>query len=339
MRFIEVHFDPLPVDGVRARVGRQRVHVSGRGFETLERFVVVVEEDHLIVNMVAGEQQPHGRRERKPAVRAVGREAFVAEIRRHALRQHIQIGERVHREVLVPDAHHARVETDILVDDRTPLVREGEVTGQQPGVVRRTDDLRFREPLDAHEARIVQNTFHLLRGFQKARHGVRVAHLPRDDETPAQDGRGARLTHPLRCGLRNEQVARVAQVRPLVEMTLVGTREKAPLGTVVRSLVSLLDKEILLVDDGVVRQHLQGFEPCTVQCFVLLAREGEEFGQRDAVSRGDVGELGDDAVVLDAQKWEFRFQGRGFQGSAHRITVLRFEGYECVAAAGWPDDG
>ena len=325
MRLIEVHFDPLAVDGVRARIGRQRVHVPGRGFETLERFVVVVEEDHLIVDMVAGEQQSHGRRERKPAVRAVGREALVAEIRRHALRQHVQIGERVHREVLVPDAHRPRVETDILVDDRTPLVREGEVTCQQPRIVRRADDLGFRKPLDTYEARIVQNALHLLRGFQKARHGIRVAHLPRDDEAPAQDGRSARLTHPLRCGLRNEQVARVAQVRPLVEMTLVGTREKAPLGTVVRSLVSLLDKEILLVDDGVIRQHLQGFEPCAVQRFVLLAREGEEFGQRDAVGRGDVGEFGDDAVVLDTQQREFRFQGRGFQCSAHKLMVLRFD--------------
>ena len=287
--------------------------------------------------MVAGEQQPHGRRERKPAVRAVGREAFVAEIRRHALRQHVQIGERVHREVLVPDTHHVRVETDILVDDRTLFVREGEVTGQQPGVVRRADDLRFREPLYAHEARIVQNALHLLRGFQKARHSVRVAHLPRDDETTAQDGRGAGLTHPFGRGFRNEQVACVAQVGSLVEMTLVGTREKAPLGAVVQSLVSLLDEEVLFVDDGVIRQHLQGFEPCTVQRFVLLAREGEEFGQQDAVSRGDVGELGDDAVVLDPQQGEFRFQGRGFQGSAHKLMILWFD--ESATAARRPGGG
>ena len=67
----------------------------------------------------------------------------------------------------------------------------------------------------------------------------------------------------------------MAQVGPLVEMTLVGTREKAPLGAVVRSRIPLLDKEILLVDDGVVRQNFQGFEPGAVQRFVLLAREGE----------------------------------------------------------------
>ena len=283
--------------------------------------------------MVAREQQPHGRREREAAVRAVGREALVAEIRRHALRQHVQIGECVHREELISDAHRSRIEADVFVYDRKPLVRKSEITGQQPGVVRRADDLVFRKPFDAHEARIVQDAFHLLRGFQKARHGVRVAHLPRDDETPAQHGRGTRLPHPLGRGLRDIEVARMAQIGSLVEVTLVGAGEKAPLGAVLRSRIPLLDEEVLLVDDGVVRQHLQGFEPCAVQRFVLLAREGEKFGQRDAVGRGDVGELRDDAVVLDAQQREFRFQGRGFQGSAHRITVLRFDGCGPCGAA------
>ena len=136
----------------------------------------------------------------------------------------------------------------------------------------------------------------------------------------------------------------MAQVGPLVEMTFVRAGEKAPLGTLLRSRVSFFDKEVLFVDDGVIRQHFQGFEPCAVQCFVFLGREGEEFGQCDAVGRSDVGELGDDAVVLDSQKWKFRFQGRGFQGSAHRITVLRFDenataarrpgGERCAADAG-----
>ena len=246
----------------------------------------------------------------------------------------------MHREVLVSDAHHVRVEADVFIDDRLPLVREGEVAGQQSGVVRRADDFGLREPLDAHEARVVQDALHLFRGLQKARHGIRVAHLPRDEEAPAEDGRGTGLPHPLGRGLRDEQVARVAQVGPLVEVALIGTGEKAPLGALLRSRISLLDKEVLLVDDGIVRQHLQGFEPCAVQRFVLLAREGEEFGQRDAVGRGDVGELRDDAVVLDLQKREFRFQGRGFQCSAHRITVLRFDGCRpCRAAARRPGGG
>ena len=45
----------------------------------------------------------------------------------------------------------------------------------------------------------------------------------------------------------------MAQVGALVEVALVGAREETPLGAVLRGLVSLLDKEVLLVDDGVVR--------------------------------------------------------------------------------------
>lgn len=90
---------------------------------------------------------PRGR-EREPALRTVGREALVAEVRRDALRQEIQIGERVHREQFVADAHHARIETDVLVDRGLPLVREGEVTGQQPRIGIRADDLRLREAVD-----------------------------------------------------------------------------------------------------------------------------------------------------------------------------------------------
>ena len=127
------------------------------------------------------------------------------------------------------------------------------------------------------------------------------------------------------------------QVGPLVEVALVGAGEKAPLGALLRSRVSFFDKEVLLVDDRVIRQHSQGFEPCAVQRFVLLAREGEEFGQRNAVGCRDVGEFGDDAVVLDAQQREFRFQCRGFQGSAHRIMVLRFD--ESATAARQPGGG
>ena len=253
MGFVQVEVDPLAVDGVGARIGGQRGHVAGRGLQPLERLVVVVEEEHLVINMIAREQQPHGRGEREAAVRAVGREALVAEIRCHALRHRIQIGERVHRDVLVPDAHHPRVEADVLVDRGLPLVREGEVAGQQPGVVRRADDLLLRKPLKPHEARFIEDALHLTSSVHEAREGILVAALPRDDEAPAEDGRGAGLTHPLGRGLRDVEVTGMPQERPLVEVTLVGARQKAPLGAVARGGVALLDEVVLLVDDGVVR--------------------------------------------------------------------------------------
>ena len=148
MGFVQVEVDPLLVQGIAARVVRQRVHVAGPGLEPLEGLVVVVQKEILVVDVRASEQQPRGGREREPALRAVGRETLVAEIRRNALRQEIQIGERMHREQLVSDAHRARIETDVLVDRCLPLVRECEVTGQQPRIGIRADDLRLREAVD-----------------------------------------------------------------------------------------------------------------------------------------------------------------------------------------------
>ena len=62
------------------------------------------------------------------------------------------------------------------------------------------------------------------------------------------------------------------QERPLVEVTLVGACQKAPLPTVARGSVAFLDEVVLLVDDGVVRQYPQGLDPCPVHGFVLFAR-------------------------------------------------------------------
>lgn len=268
---------------------------------------------------------PRGR-EREPALRAVGRETLVAEVRRNALRQEIQIRERVHREQFVADAHHARVEADVLVDCGLPLVRECEVTGQQPRIGIRADDLRLREAVDPQQPRIVQDALHLGNALQKAGHGLPVADLLRDDEAPAQHGRGTRLPQPFGGALRDEKVADVAQKGTLVEVTLIGPGEKRAFGLGIGCFVTLLDEEVLLVDDGVVRENLQRLDPGGVQRLVLLGRQGEELRERHAEGGRHVGELRKDAVPLDGQQWEFRLEGRSFQGSSHGISVwVRFD--------------
>ena len=280
----------------------------------------------LVVDVRASEQQPRGGRKREPALRAVGRETLVAEIRRNALRQEIQIRECVHREQLVADAHHARVEADVLVDRGLPLVREREVAGQQPRIGIRADDLRLREAVNPQQPRIVQNTLHLGDALQKPGHGIPVADLLRDDEAPAQHGRGARLPQPLGGALRDEEVAGVAQKGSFVEVALIGPGEKRALGLGIGGFVTLLDEEVLLVDDGVVREDLQGLDPGGVQHLVLLSRQGKELRERHAEGGRYVGELRKDAVPLDGQQREFRLKGRSFQGSSHGISVwVRFD--------------
>ena len=232
----------------------------------------------------------------------------------------------MHREQLVADAHHARIKTYILVDRCLPLVRECEVAGQQPRIGIRSDDLRLREAVDPQQPRIVQDALHLGNTLQKTGHGLPVADLLRDDKAPAQNGRGTCLPQPFGGALRDEEVAGVAQKGTLVEVTLIGPGEKRALGLGIGCFITLLDEEVLLVDDGVVREDLQRLDPGGVQRLVLLGRQGEELRERHAEGGRHVGELREDAVALDGQQREFRLKGRSFQGSSHGISVwVRFD--------------
>ena len=113
----------------------------------------------------------------------------------------------------------------------------------------------------------------------------------------------------------------MAQKGAFVEVAFIGPGEKRALGLGIGGFVTLLNEEILLVDDGVVREDLQRLDPGGVQCLVLLGRQGEEFRERHAEGGRYVGELRENAVPLDGQQREFRLEGRSFQGSSHGISV------------------
>ena len=224
---------------------------------------------------------------------------------------------------LVAYAHPARIEADVLTDDRLLFIRQREVAGQQTCVLLRADDFVRREAFESQQPGVIQNAFHLPYGIHEAGDGIRIPHLLRDDDAPAQ-GREIALAAQLLPGRhRDEQAARMFQVRPLVEMPLERARKKTLLPPVVGGHIALLDEAVLLVHDGMRRQHFQGFEPCRMDRLVLGARHGEQLGQRNAECRRDVGILRQDAVLLDGQKRKLRFQRGCSQGSSHDITVLR----------------
>jgi len=62
---------PLPVDLVAARVARQRLHIACGLLETPQVLRAVVEEDVLVPNVVARQEQSHGRGETQPAVASI----------------------------------------------------------------------------------------------------------------------------------------------------------------------------------------------------------------------------------------------------------------------------
>ena len=100
--------------------------------------------------MVARQQQTHRSRERQAAVAPVRREPFETAVRRNLLRQVVQIRERVQAQRIVADLHSSGVQPHVLQYCRVVL-RECEVLFQNPGLFRRADDLRFREPFDLED--------------------------------------------------------------------------------------------------------------------------------------------------------------------------------------------
>ena len=73
VRLVQVFLDPSLVDLVGAGVAGERVHVPGGLLEAFQVLPVVVDEDVLVVAMVAVQQHAHRGGERQAAVRAVSR--------------------------------------------------------------------------------------------------------------------------------------------------------------------------------------------------------------------------------------------------------------------------
>ena len=93
-------------------------------------------------------------------------------------------------------------------------------------------------------------------------------------------------------------------------------------GTNLRGVI-LLDKEVLLVYDTVVRQDLDRLGPCRVYRLILRLCDGEEFGKLHTIADRDVGILADDAVVLNRQNRELAFEGSCFHYISHDFLFLR----------------
>ena len=71
MGHIEVLLYPLLVDLVASTIACQRVHVSRLLLKTLEGRITILDEEVLIVNMVAGKEQAYWRGKAQAAVTAI----------------------------------------------------------------------------------------------------------------------------------------------------------------------------------------------------------------------------------------------------------------------------
>ena len=69
---IEILLYPLLVDLVATAIACQRVHVPCLLFETFQVDITVLDEEVLVIDMVAGQHQPYGRGKGKTTVTPVG---------------------------------------------------------------------------------------------------------------------------------------------------------------------------------------------------------------------------------------------------------------------------
>ena len=225
-------------------------------------------------------------------------------------------------EHIVSDLHFPGSEGDVLQTGRV-LLREREILFDNARGGFSTDNLFVRQPDHANQAAVVHDTLELPAAFQEACDGILVLHLLGDDE-PAREGIEAagRAAVFLR-GLGQEQIAGMVQVRPLIEMSFKTAAEETQVIPADVGPVALLDEDVLLVDDAVIRQNPDSLRPCGMEGLVLGACQREHFRKLHPVDHGDVGILADDASVLDGHQREPAFQRGGFHYISH---TLRFFG-------------
>ena len=258
----------------------------------------VVYEHVQVADMVTGQHQPHGGSEGEAAVAAVRGEFLVASVGLYRAGQVIRVGERIHREPLVADAHFRAPEPDVLQRGGV-LLREGEGFLHQAGFPFPSGDLLRREPFQTDQPGVADDALELLHRFQETDHTVLVPHLLGEDMPPAEDGEVALLPHAFLRGTGDEQVREMVQEGTLVEMELEAAVQESQLLLVGTRLVPLLQKSVLAVDDGMMGQDPDRLRPCAVHGLVIGGGEGEDFRQEDLEPDGHVRVLGEDASLFD----------------------------------------
>ena len=218
VRLVQVAVYPLAVDAVAPRIARERLHIPCGLLEFLEVLLAVVDNHVLVVDVVAGEQQPHRGGEGEAAVRAVGGEFLIPGVGSHRAGQVFRVGQGVQAQAVVADAHLPCREVDVL-QCGVAFGHEREVTLYQSGFAVRPHNLVGGEASQPDEAAVVDDALELFRCLHELRGGFLVKHL-RDDMPPAQ--RAEIALHPVTLlrRLGQVEVARVLQVRTLVEVTL-----------------------------------------------------------------------------------------------------------------------
>jgi len=248
---------------------------------------VVVQEDVLVIDVVARQQYPDRGGERQAAVAPVSGQLFKPCVRPDLSGQIFHVREGVQAQDVVPDAHFFRVQPDVFqaggiclrerevfLDDARPSVLPGDFRGVQAG--------------KADKTAVVHNPLELPDRLDEFRCRFPVRYLLRHNPAPAEGGEVALSAASLPCRLCQEQVAVMVQERAFIEVPFKTPGQEAKPVPFCVGLVVLLDEEVLLVYYGVAGQYLDSLVPCRMYGFVLGTGNGEQFGQFHPESHRDV---------------------------------------------------
>jgi hypothetical protein len=91
----------------------------------------------------------------------------------------------------------------------------------------------------------------------------------------------------------------VLHERTFIKKQVTGARQKRYIVCVKNLFVLFGNKPVLFVKDRVMRQYFYRFYQRLVKRFILLIRQREYFGERNAVGYGDITLPGEDTILFD----------------------------------------
>jgi len=276
MRLVQILVQPFLVDLIRSGIPGERLHILGHLLEAPEILATIINEYPLVVDVVAGQHNAYGRGETEAAIASVGRKTLITSVGLYPPRQVVEIREGMQAKAFVADAHLRRIQLDVL--QHTVLtVREGQVAFYQSGMAFRSGDFPGCQSFQTYQSAVVDDALELPDRFEETVHRLLVPDFLRHEEAPAE-----RIEIALPAGaffrcLGEEEVTSVVQVGPLVEMAFKTAGEETEVVLLDVRLVFLGHEDVLLVDDGIVRQYLDCLGSCAVHGLILGGRYRKDF--------------------------------------------------------------
>ena len=178
--------------------------------------------------------------------------------------------------------------------------------------MRRADNLIGGQPFQADKGRVVQDTLELVDALQKAADRILVPDLLRNDIPPAEDGEITLFAAALFGGLGDEEIGKMIQERPFIEMKFEAAVQKAHLVFLRAGLIILFQEPVLPVYYRIIRQYLDCLCSCAVHGCVVFGSNRKQLRQEDLEADGHVCVFGEDASFFHGQDRKLTFQRCGF---------------------------